>query len=216
MPAERYVPAAGRAWLTRAYDPAIALTMREGRWRDALAREAVAGFSGGETVVDVGAGTGAQSLALADADQYARVLAVDGDPSAIAIAQRKVGAELIDWRIGLADDLPVATGAADAVVMTLLLHHLDAAGKDAALAEAMRVLRPGGRLCVADWGRPRGLVPAAGARVLRVVDGAAGLDDQLAGALPHVIEAAGFRRPRQIGSVGTVWGTLDLLVAQRP
>jgi ubiquinone/menaquinone biosynthesis C-methylase UbiE len=214
--AERYVPAAGHAALTRLYDPMIGLTMREGRWRARLARLAVEGFEGGETVVDVGAGTGAQSLELADADQYARVLAVDGDPQALAIAQRKVGAELIDWRTGMAGDLPVPTGAADAVVMTLLLHHLDAAGKRAALGEALRVLRPGGRLCVADWGVPRGLLPALGARMLRRVDGAAGLDDQLAGALPRVIEAAGFEPPRLHERLATVWGTLELLVARRP
>lgn len=35
---ERYVPAAGRGWLTRLYDPAMALTMRERVWRPVLDR----------------------------------------------------------------------------------------------------------------------------------------------------------------------------------
>jgi ubiquinone/menaquinone biosynthesis C-methylase UbiE len=206
----RYVPAAGRAWLTRAYDPVLALTMRERRWRGALA-----GLAGGGLVVDVGAGTGAQSLILASRDGT-RVLAVDGDPAALSIARRKPGADAVDWRVGLAASLPVETGAADAVVMTLLLHHLDAGGKRAALGDALRVLRPGGRLCVADWGTPRRALPKLGARVLRAVDGAAGLDDHLAGGLPAVIAGAGFGEPRLCGRVPTVWGTLELLVASRP
>jgi ubiquinone/menaquinone biosynthesis C-methylase UbiE len=207
----RYVPAAGRAAFTRLYDPVLAMTMRERRWRDALAASAGSGF-----VVDVGCGTGAQSLALERlSGEGGRVLAVDGDPAALAIARSKAGASAVEWRVGLADSLPVETGAADAVVMTLLLHHLDAAGKRAALAEARRVLRPGGRLCVADWGEPRGAVPQLGARVLRVVDGAAGLNDQLAGRLAATIAGAGFREPRLSGRLATVWGTLELLVAAR-
>jgi len=34
MPSERYVPAAGRSWLTPLFDPVMALTTREQRWRD--------------------------------------------------------------------------------------------------------------------------------------------------------------------------------------
>ena len=211
----RYVPAAGRAWLTRLYDPMVGVTMRESRWRPLVAALAVESFSGGETIVEVGAGTGAQSLELAAACEHARVIAVDGDPSVLAIARRKAGAEPIDWRLGLADDLPAETGSTDAVVMTLLLHHLDADGKRAALAEVRRVLRPGGRLVVADWGRPRGPAGAAGARTLQVFDGAAGIADHLAGRLPDFVIEAGFERQQVRLRMPTVWGTLEVLTARR-
>jgi ubiquinone/menaquinone biosynthesis C-methylase UbiE len=190
--------------------------MRESRWRAQLARYAVDGFEGGETIVDVGAGTGRQSVELADAYEYARVVAVDGDPQALAIAKRNLAGEPIDWRLGMADDLPLETGSADAVVMTLLLHHLDVDGKRAALREAARVLRPGARLCIADWGPPLGRAATIGFRVLRAVDGAAGLDDNATGALPEFIAAAGFAEPRVGLRVPTVWGTLELWTATRP
>ena len=70
-------------------------------------------------------------------------------------------------------------------------------------------------MCVADWGPPRGVLPALGARVLRAVDGAAGLDEPLAGRLPTTIAAAGFTEQRPRARVATVWGTLELLVAER-
>ena len=211
----RYVPAAGRAWLTRLYDPVVALTMRESRWREQLARYAVEAFEGGETIVDVGAGTGRQSVELADAYEYARVIAVDGDPQMLAIGRRSLPGEPIDWRLGMAGDLPLETGSADAVVMTLLLHHLDAGAKRAALREAARVLRPDGRLCIADWGPPRRRAATAGYRLLRAVDGAAGLHDNAAGRLPEFVAAAGFAEPRLRTRLGTVWGTLELWTAPR-
>ena len=208
-----FVPAAGRFAL-RLYDPVLRLTMREARWRPVVAALA-AGSSG--SVVEVGAGTGAQTLALADlTGEGGQVVAVDADSSALSRARAKPGAERVRWVEGMADSLPVEAGSADAVVMTLLLHHLDADGKRAALAEAARVLRAGGRLVVADWGRPRGPVPRLGARALTAIDGEAGLRDHLAGHLPHVIADAGFAPPECHGSLGTIWGTLELLTATRP
>jgi ubiquinone/menaquinone biosynthesis C-methylase UbiE len=209
----RYVPAAGRAWLTRAYDPVIGLTMRESRWRPAVT---VLALDAGRDVVDVGAGTGRQALPLAAAG--ARVVAVDGDPAALSLAQRKKGVRPLSctWRTGLADALPVETGSVDAVVMALLLHHLDARGKRIALREAGRVLRPGGRLVVADWGPPRGLLPSVGFRVLRAVDGAAGLDDHRAGRLLDYIRDARFTALERHNRLPTAWGTLEIWTARRP
>ena len=63
-PPSRYVPAAGRAGLTALYDPVMALTMREQRWRPRLVAATLAGLPRGGTVIDVGAGTGALLVGL--------------------------------------------------------------------------------------------------------------------------------------------------------
>lgn len=144
------------------------------------------------------------------------VVAVDGDPDVLHRARRKQGADAVVWREGLAGQLPLEAGQADAVVMSLLLHHLVPEAKRTALTDACRALRPGGWLHVADWGRPTGAVPSAGFMALRVLDGLDGTRDHAAGRLPSVIAAAGFDDPSVWMRLSTTWGTLELLSGRRP
>jgi ubiquinone/menaquinone biosynthesis C-methylase UbiE len=215
MTNERYVPAAGRASLTRAYDTVLALTMRERRWRPALAAAVVAGVEPGGVVVDVGSGTGTLAIALAAARPDVEVIGVDGDPEVRALAARKPGAERVGWRDGLAGSLPLDDASADRVVMSLLLHHLAPDGKRAALGEARRVLRPGGSLHIADWGRPRDPLTRLGFLALQLVDGFEGTRDHAAGRLPAFVAGAGFAAPEVARRLRTVWGSLELLRATR-
>jgi SAM-dependent methyltransferase len=210
-----YVPAAGHAALTRLYDPFMALTMREDAWRPALRDRVLAGLPEGGTVVEVGAGTGTFAIAVAAARPAARVVAIDGDPDALAIAEAKAGAERVDWQEGMAGDLPLDDESVDAVVMSLLLHHLDADAKRAALAAARRVLRPGGELHVADWGKPRDPLIRAGFLLLQALDGFPNTRDHAAGRLPDFIAAAGFAGVATWQRLRTPWGSLELLAAHR-
>lgn len=214
---QRYVPAAGRAAFTGVYDRVVAATMREAHWRHRLATAALDGLQPGATVVDVGAGTGAVAIELARTRPDVAVLAVDGDPAALAIARGKPGADgIAAWHEALADALPLPDGGADRVVMSLLLHHLGPEQKRAALVEAHRVLRPGGELHVADWGRPPDPFTRAGFFVLQLLDGFAGTRDHAAGRLPSLIAAAGFAGPVSASHrLRTVWGSLELLRARR-
>lgn len=103
-----------------------------------------------ECVVDVGAGTGL--LSLESARRGARVWAVDISPSMCEYlrAKARTGGHQIEVAVGSAVSLPIVDGFADAVVSNYCFHHLDDAGKLQALAEARRVLRPGGRLVFGD------------------------------------------------------------------
>jgi ubiquinone/menaquinone biosynthesis C-methylase UbiE len=212
--AERYVPAAGRPAFTRLYDPVVALTMREATFRGRLSAQVLAGLAPGTAVVDVGCGTGTLAITLAAGG--AEVIGVDGDPEVLALAHAKPAAETVQWRKGLATALPLPGASADRVVMSLLLHHLDPAGKRTALAEAVRVLRPGGRLHVADWGRPGDPLMRAAARALTRVDGAEGLREHLEGAVPLLLAEAGFVAVAVHDRLRTGWGSLELLSALRP
>ena len=212
--AERYVPAAGRVGSTRLYDASIALTMREDRWRPLLRDRALSSVPAQGRVVDVGAGTGTLAISLAAARPDVAVTAVDGDAEILALAQAKTGAESVRWRSGLADDLPLDSDSVDAVVMSLVLHHLSTGAKRRALSEIARVLRPGGRLHVADWGRPATPLLRASFFVLQVIDGFEGTHDHAAGRIPELVRAAGFSDVQRYRRLRTAWGSLDLLEGQ--
>jgi SAM-dependent methyltransferase len=209
----RYIPAAGHARLTALYDPAMALTMRERAFRPALLQAVLA--AGPQLVVDVGCGTGTFALMLAEADPRVEVRGFDGDEAVLERARAKVSpqANRLSFEHSLAGELPVESGSADVVTASLLLHHLAPVAKLAALAEARRVLRPNGRLVIADWGRPRDPLTRAGFLALRLLDGFENTRDHAAGRLPLMIEHAGFSSVRIVQRWRTVWGSLELISA---
>lgn len=204
----RYVPAAGRRGLTALYDPALALTMRESRWRPWLVEAA-----GHGQVLDLGCGTGTLAVDMARAG--AQVVGVDGDEDVLRRAADKAheaGVE-ISLRAGLADAIPLEDGSVDAVVCSLLLHHLVPADKAVALAECRRVLRPAGRLLIADWGRPADPLQRAAFFTLQLLDGFENTRDHAAGRLADIVGEAGFTDVAVERRLRTVFGTLELLRA---
>jgi ArsR family transcriptional regulator len=77
------------------------------------------------------------------------VIAVDESREMLAAARRRLAERgNVDLRHGPLEAVPIETGALDAAVMMLVLHHL--VDPTRALHEAARVVRPGGRLLVVD------------------------------------------------------------------
>jgi SAM-dependent methyltransferase len=99
------------------------------------------------TVADLGCGTGALAAQLSP--RVARVVGVDRSAAMLQAARRRTAGlrnvELLEAELAA---LPLPSQSCDAALLVLVLAYLDDPG--AALAEARRVLRPGGRLVVVD------------------------------------------------------------------
>ncbi|WP_308043112.1 class I SAM-dependent methyltransferase [Nocardioides mangrovi] len=94
-------------------------------------------------LLDVGCGEG--TFCRFVADEHRTVVGVDHDPSVLPASTTSVR-----YVLGSAETLPFADGSFDAVTMTMVLHHVD---PGRALAEAARVLAPGGILLTLGYGR---------------------------------------------------------------
>jgi SAM-dependent methyltransferase len=105
--------------------------------------------SEGCQVLDVGSGPG--ELAAAAAALGADTVGMDVAPSMVRRAA--LANPSIPFRVGSFEAIPAGAGAFDAVVGNFVLNHVGR--PEAALAEARRVLRPGGWVALSSWDTPR-------------------------------------------------------------
>lgn len=147
----------------------------------------------GERVVDCGSGSGADSLIAARVvGPSGIVIGVDMTPEMLAKARRNAevaSLRNVEFRKGVLEALPVPDGWADVVISNGVLNLVP--DKTVALAEFFRVLRPGGRIQLADIVLDRPVPVGSKADVSLWTGCIAGglLEDELA----SLVEGAGFR-----------------------
>lgn len=213
---DRYIPALAYSWLTGLYDPVVRLTTRESVFKSALLDQA--DLQPGQRVLDLACGTATLTIAAKQRQPQAVVTGIDGDPAILAIARDKSARAGTDIRFdqGLSNALPYADASFDSVICSLFFHHLGRDAKRATFAELHRVLKPGGFLHVADWGRPQNLLMRAAFVGIQLLDGFTTTRDNVNGLLPGYMRDAGFSPVDETGAYATVFGSMCLYRATRP
>jgi ubiquinone/menaquinone biosynthesis C-methylase UbiE len=193
----------------------VAVTTREGHFKSrVLDRAAV---RNGERVLDLGCGTGTLVLEVLERAPGARATGLDADPKILQRARakaEKAGAEA-DFDEGYSTDLPYEDESFDLVLSTLFFHHLSDESKRASADEVGRVLRPGGRVAVADFGRPQDPLMRAAFLSVQVVDGFGNTGGNIAGALPGILAGAGLDHVEVTDRIRTPLGTIEIVTARR-
>lgn len=113
----------------------------------------LAGVASGDSVLDVGCGTGSLAIAAkAKAGPDGEVHGIDAAPEMIEVARQKAGKKGLDvgFQVGLIEEMPFPDGQFDIVLNSFVLHHLPHDLKRKGFAEIRRVLKPGGRFLAAD------------------------------------------------------------------
>jgi len=210
---EPYIPALRFGWLTTLYDPVVRWTMREAVFKRRLVEQAC--LRSGHRVLDLGCGTGTLAILLKQAHPDAFVVGLDGDPKILELARSKVRTAGLDIGLdcGMADALPYPDGSFDRVVSSLVLHHLTRDAKLRALREIARILKPGGELHVADFGKPHNALMYCSSLIMRHFEE---VSDNIEGLLPEMIREAGFEEIHETVRDMTVFGTLSLCGARKP
>ncbi len=115
----------------------------------------LAGLKPGESVLDVGCGTGTLAIAAKRrVGPAGRVYGIDASPEMIARARKKAkkaGVE-VTFENAIVERLPFSDGTFDAVLATVMLHHLGRKARQQCACEMRRVLKLGGRVLVVEFG----------------------------------------------------------------
>lgn len=145
----------------------------------------------GDSVLDVACGTGSLTLtAQSYAGPSGKVYGIDAAPEMIEVAKKKASrsGRAVVFDVGLIEKLDFPEATFDVVISRLAIHHLPDDLKRAGFAEILRVLKPGGRLLIADFNPPTNPVLN---HILSALVGPHMMQTNVS-SLPAMLESAGF------------------------
>jgi ubiquinone/menaquinone biosynthesis C-methylase UbiE len=210
-----YIPALRFRPLTAWYDFIIRSTIRESTFKSRLIEETK--LQPGNRALDLGCGTGTLTLLLKSRYPQVEVLGIDPDPQILQMARSKSTQSGIDvaFEQAFSFALPFPDDSFDCVVSSLVFHHLTRENKLRSLREALRILRSGGHLYIADFGAPQNPLLRASFFFVQLFDGFESTRDNVAGLLPGFIRDSGFSAVTETACFATLFGTIRLMRAQK-
>lgn len=218
MPAKKSIPTRGRTLdhAARVYDclEPLLLLGRQAPYNrsmvDALELQPT------HRVLDLGCGTGVLTRLIADQLNAASggfCLGIDAAAKMIAVAEKKRASATCRFEVMAAENLTLEDRSFDAVVSSLFFHHVPLDLKHKALYESFRVLKPGGRLVIADMHIPTTGMGALVSHVSRWFFFQPQIAENISGVMPGLIADAGFTPPELLKMY---FGYIALFVSRKP
>ncbi len=167
-------------------------------------------------ILDLGCGTGVLSALISkELSEKTGGLSVGIDAAGkmIEAARKKRGSKTCRFEVAAAENLPFDNESFESVVSTMFFHHIQLDLKEKALSEAFRVMRPGGRLVIADMHIPTTFLGALISHLSRWILFQPQIGENISGVLPGLIEKAKFTTPER---VKTYFGYIAIFSSQKP
>lgn len=214
MSAKPFVPALRYRKLTKLFDFFLALSFPEKKVKQALINQLQ--LKGNETILDFGCGTGTLAIMIKEQYPSVNIIGIDVDDDIIAIAEQKIKARGLRIPVKKYDgqNLPfIGYQQFDKIVSSLVFHHIPTPAKRSLLNQLYRLIKPGGELHIADFGKGKNLYTKAAFGIFRRFDGKENTQVNADGLLPEFVKGGGFSDVQILSSFNTAFGTVDLLKA---
>lgn len=169
-----------------------------------------------DAILDLGCGTGllCQKISkLLDPDKGGFIIGIDAAGKMIEAARSKRGSLHCRFEAMAAENLQFNDASFDAVISSLFYHHVPLDLKQQSLQEAFRVLKPGGKLMIADMHKPTTFFGALISHVSRWLLVQPQIGENIRGVLPGLIEDAGFLPPQ---AVAQYFGYITVFLTTKP